>query len=239
MLDKDSRLPLYSQLMDILISDIENMEENEKIPSEREICEHYDVSRTTVRQAISELVKEGYIYKKLGKGTFVSSKKYNQNLQSFYSFTEEMKKIGKAPSSKVLNFEILTANKDIAKNMKISQDELVYKIIRLRLADGEPMMLETTYVPYNLFPGITKEELNKKALYDIYSDTFNERVEYAEESFIPVLIQKDEAKTLQIEAGSPSLKITRYAYNKYNKVIEYTVSTVRGDKFKYHLKLVR
>lgn len=240
MLNKDSRIPLYSQLMDILIHKIENkMEENEKMPSEREICEIYDISRTTVRQAISELVKEGYVYQKHGKGTFVSSQKLNQNLEGFYSFTEEMKKLGKVPSSKVLKFEILISSNDINNKMKLKQGDLVYKFTRLRLADGEPMMIETTYAPYNIFPGITKENLNTTALYDIFIDSFNQRVEYAEEMFLPVLSNETEAKYINVEVGSPSLKITRYAFNKLNKVIEYTVSLARGDRFKYHLKLLR
>lgn len=240
MLDKNSRTPLYSQLMDIFIDKIDNgMEENERMSSEREICEIYDVSRTTVRQAISELEREGYIYTKRGKGTFVSSKKVSQDLESFYSFTEEMKKLGKVPSSKVLKFEILISSKDIIKKMKLLQGELVYKFTRLRLADGEPMILETTYVPYNIFPGITEKRLNTTALYDIFKDSFNESVEYAEEAFLPVLANEGEAKYINVEVGSPSLKITRYAFNKFNKIIEYTVSRVRGDKFKYHLKLLR
>ena len=240
MLNKNSRIPLYSQLMDILIDKIENsMEENEKIYSERKICEMYDVSRTTVRQAISELEREGYVYTKRGKGTFVSSQKYNQILEGFYSFTEEMKKLGKVPSSKVLKFEILTSSNDIIKKMKLIQGDLVYKFTRLRLADGEPMMLETTYVPYDNFAGITKKNLNTTALYDIFKDFFNERVEYAEEIFLPVLANDVESKYINVEVGSPCLKITRYAFNKTNKIIEYTVSIARGDRFKYHLKLLR
>lgn len=240
MLDKNSKIPLYSQLMDILINEIENgMKENEKMLSEREICEKYDVSRTTVRQALLELEREGYIYKKHGKGTFVASKKYNQNLQGFYSFTEEMKKLGKKPSSKVIKFEIFTVNNEIAKKMKLEKEDLVYKFTRLRLADDEPMMIETTYVPYNLFPGITKDDLNRNALYDIFRDRFNTVVDYAEEIFLPVLTNEEEAERLHIAVGSPSLKISRFAYNSNNQVIEYTISKARGDKFKYNIKLLR
>ena len=240
MLDKNNRTPLYSQLMDVLIDKIKNgMEENERISSERDICAIYDVSRTTVRQAISELEREGYIYKKRGKGTFVASQKFSQDLESFYSFTEEMKKLGKVPSSKVLKFEILISSNDIVNKMKLIQGDLVYKFTRLRLADGEPMIIETTYVPYNMFPGITEQKLNDIALYDIFRDFFNESVEYAEEAFLPVLANEGETKYINVEVGSPSLKITRYAFNKFNKIIEYTVSIARGDRFKYHLKLLR
>lgn len=240
MLNKNIKVPLYSQLMDILINEIENeMEEDEKILSEREICDKYDVSRATVRQAIAELEKEGYLYKKHGKGTFVAAKKINQNLQGFYSFTEEMKKRGKVPTTKVLKFEIIPINHEIAKKMQLTHGEIVYKFSRLRMADGEPMMVETTYVPYNTFPGITKENLSSKALYDIFRDYFNQKVEYAEEEFLPILTNENEAKNLKVEVGSPSLRINRFAYNKFGKIIEYTVSIARGDKFRYTLKLVR
>lgn len=240
MLNKDSKVPLYSQLMDILIHEIQiNMHEGEKLLSEREICKKYDVSRTTVRQAFQELEREGYIYIKHGKGAFVASNKFNQNLQGFYSFTEEMKKLGKEPSSRVIKFEIITSNNDIAKKMKLENEELVYKFSRLRLADEEKMMLETTYVPYNMFPGITKSDLNKTPLYDIFRDRFSTLVDYAEEIFVPVLTNEDEAEKLNIEIGSPSLKISRYAYDSKNNVIEYTISIARGDKFKYHVSLLK
>lgn len=240
MLDKESKIPLYSQLMDILIHEIEShMQEDEKMLSEREICKKYDVSRTTVRQAFQELEREGYIYIKHGKGAFVASNKFNQNLQGFYSFTEEMKRLGKEPSSQVIKFEIITSNNDISKKMKLENEDLVYKFTRLRLANEEKMMIETTYVPYNMFPGITKDDLNKDPLYDIFRDRFNNVVEYAEEVFIPVLTNEDEAEKLNIGVGSPSLKISRYAYNNNNKVIEYTISIARGDKFRYHIKLLK
>lgn len=240
MLDKDKRVPLYLQLMDVLIQEIENyMQENEKILSEREICKKYDVSRTTVRQTLREMEREGYINIKHGKGAFVAPNKFNQNLQGFYSFTEEMKKLGKVPSSRVVKFEIMTCSKEIAKKMKLEEEELVYKFTRLRLANEEKMMIETTHVPYNLFPGITYEDLNKTPLYDIFRERFNTVVEYAEEVFVPVLTNEEEAEKLSISVGSPSLKITRYAYNSNNKVIEYTVSIARGDKFKYNIKLLK
>jgi GntR family transcriptional regulator len=240
MLDKNSTIPLYSKLMDILINEIENiMQENEKMLSEREICKKYDVSRTTVRQTFKELEREGYIRIEHGKGAFVASKKYNQNLHGFYSFTEEMKKLGKEPSSRVIKFEITTANNDIVKKMKLEKEDLVYKFTRLRLADDKPMLIETTYVPYDMFPGITKDDLNKKSLYDIFRDSFNTVIEYAEEVYIPVLTNEDEAGRLNISLGSPSLKISRFAYNISDKIIEYTVSIARGDKFRYSIKLLR
>lgn len=236
-IDKTSRIPLYLQLMDILISKIENsMERGDKLLSEREICDKYDVSRSTVRQAISELEKDGYIYKIHGKGTFVSDKKVHQDLIQFYSFTDEMKKLGKVPTSKLLEFQIIKANITLSNKMNVPEEELVYQFKRLRLADNIPMIVETTYIPYDRFKDITKEKLENNPLYDILRNEHDLKIDMAEEIFRPVLTSSDEAKILKIEKGSPSLKIARYTYEK-NNIIEYTVSIARGDKFKYRVKL--
>lgn len=236
-IDKNSRTPLYLQLMNILIDKIENkLEEDTKIPSEREICEVYDVSRTTVRQAMDELEKEGYIYKIHGKGTFVSPKRMNQDLSTFYSFTEEMKKLGKEPSSEVTGFEVVQAGDHISDIFKIGNEDLLYKISRIRKADRIHMMYETTYIPYDRFKGITREKLENKPLYDILSKEYNVRISSAEEYFRPILTNKIESVYLDIKEGSPSLKIERFTYEK-GEVIEYTVSVARGDKFKYRVRL--
>lgn len=236
-IDKASRIPLYSQLMDIIIDEIEtSMNENEQLPSERDICEKYDVSRSTVRQAITELEREGYIYKVHGKGTFVASKRLNQDLVRFYSFTEEMKKLGKKPVSKVLMFEIVGASNKISKKLKIEEGMLVYKFTRLRLADDIPMIVETSYVPYDKFPGITKENLEREALYDILRNRFQVNLTMAEETFQPVLTNDEEAHRLEIPKGAPSLKIERFTYEN-NDIVEYTISIARGDKFKYRVRL--
>ena len=237
IVDKNSRTPLYLQLMEIIIETIENnLEENEQIPSEREICEKCDVSRTTVRQALDELQKEGYIYKIHGKGTFVSPKRFNQDLISFYSFTEEMKKIGKNPSSEVTGFEIVQAGEKIGAKLKINSDELLYKISRIRKADNIPMMYETTYLPFYKFKDLIKEELIEKPMYEVMVKKYNVKITSAEEYFQPILTNKLQSLYLGIKEGSPSLKIERFTYEN-KEIIEYTVGVARGDKFKYRVKL--
>src|SRR5665647_600473 len=103
---RSSRVALHYQLSDIIQDKIESeyFLENDKLPSERELCNMYGVSRSTVRQAIQELENEGYIYRCQGKGTFVAPKKYNQYLNKIYSFTEDMRQVGKNPTSVVLEF---------------------------------------------------------------------------------------------------------------------------------------
>jgi GntR family transcriptional regulator len=223
--------------MDILIDEIENnMKENDQLPSEREICLKYDVSRTTVRQAMTELERDGIIYKVHGKGTFVAPKKVNQDLIRFYSFTEEMKKLGKKPISKVLDFNIIEVGEKLARKLQISLASKVYEFQRLRIADETPMMLETTYVPCDIFPNLKRTDLESMPLYDIFTKIYEVNISLAEEVFRPVITKKFEAELLKMSPEIPSLKIERFTYSN-NRVIEYTNTIARGDKFKYRVRL--
>ncbi|MGM0830536.1 MAG: GntR family transcriptional regulator [Bacillota bacterium] len=238
MIEKDNRLPLYYQLMDILLEKIEKGElaEQEQLPSERELCETYKVSRTTVRQTMQELEKGGYIYKVHGKGSFVSPKTYKQSLVEFYSFTEEMKKIGKQPSTQVVSFEKVPCDSTISKSMKLPVEEEVFKITRLRLADEEPMIYETSYVPVGRFTNLTKEQLEYTPMYEIFRSQYDVTITRALESFNAVSAEKQAAGMLTIEENSPCLRLERITYEDQD-VIEYTISIARGDKFTYTVEL--
>ncbi|WP_132995598.1 GntR family transcriptional regulator [Sporanaerobacter acetigenes] len=237
-IDKTSRIPLYCQLMDIVIAMIEegNLHEDDQLPSERELCERYDISRSTVRQAIQELEKEGYIYRVHGKGTFVSRERFKQDLLKFYSFTEEMKKSGKTPSSKVLDFKIGECNEELARKMDLNVGDKIYIFTRLRLADNQPMMVETSHVPCHRFPNLSRSELEKYAMYDVFTKKYDVKFTCAEENFQPVLTREDEAKLLNYSKKLPSMLIERITYEN-GTIIEYTKGIARGDRFKYHVVL--
>ncbi|WP_026571286.1 MULTISPECIES: GntR family transcriptional regulator [Sediminibacillus] len=234
----NKRIPLYLQLMDKIIEKINAQEyrEQEKLPSERELCDMYGMSRITVRQAMQELEREGYIYKLHGKGTFVAPKSYSQNLVKLYSFTDEMRKIGKIPTSKVLSFEAVEAEEAIGSKMGIHPKEEVYKVVRLRLADEEPLMYETSYIPVAKFPGLTQETLDKQPMYEVFYNDYNIPVNKAVESFSPTLVREEEAKHLRISSKQTAMLIKRYAYSD-KQLIEYTITVARGDKFEYKVEL--
>ena len=235
--DKSLKIPLYAQLMDILINQIENyMEENDQLDSEREICDKYGVSRTTVRQALDELEKQKYIYKVHGKGNFISSRRVKQDLIKVYSFTDEMRKLGKKPISKLLNFEIAEPDSKILRKLKLKENEIVYKITRIRIADDIPMIYEVTYLPYDKFNGITKKDLEENPMYEIFKNDFKVHITSAEEVLESISINKLESIYLDVSQGEPGLKIERTTYEN-KQVIEYTVSIARGDKFKYRVCL--
>lgn len=237
-IDKYSRIPVYVQLMNILMKQIENgsLGEDDQIPAERELCDKYKISRTTVRQAIRELEKERYIYIQHGKGTFVSPKNYKQELFGFYSFTEEMKKLGKKASTKVVEFEIIQCDKKIAQKMNKDIGDKIYRFTRLRFADGEPMMIVTSCIPYERFPDLSTEVVEKGSLYETFTSIYNVVFTKAKETLQSVSTGKEEAKMLQTKVGFPSMLIERTTYEK-DEIIEYAVGIARGDKFKYDIKL--
>lgn len=235
--DKDSTIPLYAQMKDILIMEIQNnRDEYDKLESEREICEKYNVSRTTVRQALDELEREKYIYKVHGKGNFILHNRVEQDLIRFYSFTNEMIKIGRKPHSEVIGFSLEEVDGKIARIISKNKKQVVYKVVRIRLADDIPMMYEITYLPYERFKELTKEMLEEKPMYEVFLTKFDAKITSAEEYLVPVLANKLESIYLDISEGVPCLKIERITYDN-KQVIEYTVSIARGDQFKYKIHL--
>lgn len=225
-------------MMDTLIKEMDQgvYKEHEKLPSEREFCDLYQLSRITVRQALQELELEGYIYKLHGKGTFVAPKSYNQNLVKLYSFTEEMKKLGKTPSTKVLSFKKVQADERLATIMKLNPLAYVFQVIRLRIADDEALLYETTYLPVQIFPELTESNLKQRPMYDIFREDYNIRVTKAVERFSATSVREAEAAHLKTDLQQPAMLVKRYAYH-HKTMIEYTISVARGDKFDYTVEL--
>ncbi len=238
VLDKRSKIPLYLQLMDKLIMKIEQQdyEEHEKLPSEREFCEIYGLSRITVRQALQELALEGYIYKLHGKGTFIAPKTFNQHLVKLYSFTEEMKKVGKTPTTKVLEFNEIVADDRLASKMNLAPLDEVFQVIRLRLANDEPLMYETSYLPKKVFPQLAEKDFVERPMYDIFYNDYQVGVTKAVENFSAISVRNEESVHLNMVTNQPAMLIKRNAYHN-DILIEYTISIVRGDKFDYTVEL--
>lgn len=237
-MDKNNKVPLYLQLVDDLIEKIENQtyKENEKLPSERELCELYDLSRITVRNALQELDRDGYIYKQHGRGTYVSPKTYKQNLVNLYNFTDEMKKLGKTPQTTVLSFRTIKVDKRYAEKLHIKPGEEAYEVKRLRLADDEPFIYETSYLPKYKFPGLSKKDLEESPMYKVFNEKYGLGVSKATEQFRATGLRVEEAKFLKQDPDQPAMLIKRYAYSQAD-LIEYTISIISGQKYYYTVEL--
>lgn len=238
MLLNKSKSPLYYQLAEIIIEEIKtkNLKEDDKILTEREYCEKYNLSRATVRQGIAYLEKKGYLYKIQGCGTFVSSRVLKQKLLKFYSFTEEMKKQGKTPESKILSFKEKIAGEKIAQELNLDKEEKIFELVRLRLADKDIYMYEKTCLPVKKLLNFSKKDILNTPLYDVLQKKYNIIFSKATERFSVLSADKKISEVLEIDEKSPIIKLQRWTYTGIEK-IEYTVSFLRGDKFEFEVDL--
>lgn len=226
--------PLYRQVIRDLENQIRQMKPNEKLPSERQLLVKYSVSRNTIRLALQDLEERGLIYRLHGKGTFVSSNFLSQpNIGGMYSFTEELKKIGQKASTQNQSLSLIVPDEHIATQLNMASTEKAYKLVRLRLANNQPRIFSTSYLPEKLFHGLELSDLNDKPLYDVMKEKYDQISVMAFEDVQAVCLNQEESENLAEKVGSPSLKIFRKTINDKNVPIEFTISLARGDKFVY------
>lgn len=226
--------PLYRQVILDLEKQIKNMKPNTKLPSERQLLVKYGVSRNTVRLALQDLEERGLIYRLHGKGTFVSSTFLNQpNIGGMYSFSEELKRTGQKASTENQSLVLITPDKNIAAQLNLKPTEKAYKLVRLRLANNEPRIFSTSYLPEKIFPELVIDDLKSKPLYTVMKEKYNQISVMAFEDVEAVCLNSEESKNLAEKVGSPSLKIFRKTINDKNVPVEFTISLARGDKFVY------
>ena len=232
--------PLYLKLSDTLAEQIMDgtLPDGTLLPSERELCQVHNLSRTTVRQALQDLSQKGYCKAIHGKGTVVVRPQIRQELRSIYSFDSDMRQIGKNPETQIMDFVEIVPTGTIAALMQLSPGEAVYRIMRLRLANNEPMLLETNYLPCSRFPGVTRQMLEHKSLYRVLADAYCLTIDVAEETFEPVLLRPLEAQMLDAGQGALGMLIERISYEG-GKVVEISKSVSPASKFKHHVVLRR
>ncbi|KGX88180.1 GntR family transcriptional regulator [Pontibacillus litoralis] len=233
MLDKQSPVPIYHQIEEQLKQRIQTEEfmAGDMIPSERELAEAFEVSRMTVRQAITNMVSEGILHRKKGKGTFVAEHKMERKLQGLVGFTEEMRERGMNPSSKVLFLETVSASKDIAQKLQIEANEEVYVMKRLRYADEEPISIEHSFLPKCLAPKFNKE-IASSSLYHYMEQEQGLEIGKAEQVIEATVADTEASELLNIEEGSPLLVIERVASFVDGTPFEAVRSSYRGDRYK-------
>ena len=235
---EDIQNPLYLQLIDKLIERIGGMNVNDRLPSERDLCTIYKVSRTTVRQAMYELELNGYVTKIQGSGTYVSkSNETKQDLADYYSFTKQTKAMGKTPRTRTLEFRVENSNKSTQDKMKLTEGTKVIRFVRLRLADDVPMMLETTYLPYSEFESLKKRDLSTQPIYDIFGNIYHKKVSKVVEQFSASNLTQKQSDIMEVSVNMACLKVTRFSYDAKGNIIEMTHSLVRPDQYVYQTQI--
>lgn len=230
--------PLYFQIKQILKDKIENGEykPGEIIPSEGELQEAFNVSRITVRQAINELVVEGYLSRKRGKGTIVIPHRIEEALSSIRSFTDEMISRGFKPSTSYAKIKVLKASKKVASALKINEGDKVYEIKRIRCADDEPIVIFDTYLKGNLDLPLD-DKLYYDSLYKLLEKTNGIIVSKAYEYIDATIANKEIADMLDIEVGNPVLHTIRTSYDNNRNNVELTECFYRADRYRYFVTL--
>ncbi len=240
-IDRQSPIPMYYQIMNQLREKISAGEYtvDSALPPERELVESYQVSRMTIRQAISELVNEGILVRRRGIGTFVAPPKLEQPLNSLTSFTEDMAQRGMKAGSRIVSFKEIVPDPAIRKTLGLSAEDKVFECVRLRLADEEPMALETTSLVASLCPGLQAEVLENQSLYKVLTERWGIQLDYATQSLEPILAPPYEAALLHVAPGSPLLLIHRVTYDQNGWAFEHVKSLYRGDRYKFVTELHR
>lgn len=174
-LQREAPNPLYMQVKEALLDELLSgrYRPHDRLPSERELSQQFDVSRMTVRQALLDLARDGVIYARVGKGTFVAAPKFDQQLRTLTSFSQEVRSRGGQSASRVLEAREMAASVEVAAALQVAVGSPVWMLSRLRMADGVPMAIETTNLPLALCPGLLQHDFSVESLYQVLRSDYD------------------------------------------------------------------
>lgn len=239
-IDTNKAEPLYHQIQENLIELIELglLRPGDLLPSERELSQHYSVTRMTVRQAVDGLVQKGLVQRQQGVGTFIQPR---QSVQPFVptvmGFSQRIRQAGLVPSSQLIECVVVPPTPLIAHRLGIDPLSPVIRLTRLRLVNEEPLMLETSYLSQQRFPDLVTADLANRSLYTYMQEQYDLYVHETEHTLEPVLIDEHEAKLLGLSAGQPAMLVRVLALAANQLPIEYSKSVVRGDRCRYYFRV--
>lgn len=232
------RVPKYYDVKRSLLELTKSLPPGSALPPERTLAVRFNTSRTTVRQALAELVIEGRLVRIQGKGTFVAQPKVAQVLQ-LTSYTGDLRTVGLEPDTKILDISYISADETLARRLAINPGGRVLRIHRLRLANGEPMSIDTTHLSARRFPRLRRELEAHSSLYETLATAYGVRLTDAEESIETVLASPYDAQILGVDVGLPMLLLTRHAFDADGNPVEWAQSLYRGDRYKFVTRLRR
>lgn len=239
LLRRDLPVPLYHQLKAVILKEIRRgrWKPGDRLPTEDELIGQFRVSKITVRQALRDLAALGYIRREQGRGTFVQLPPLEEGPRQLRSFTDEMRHHGFVGTSKVLAQHVVAAPEEIADILECPIGAALFCLRRLRFADGDPMGLQTAYVPLALAPGIEALDFQNASLYELLRTRYSLNPSRARETHVAILVSGEDSVLLRSAAGSPALSAERITYLADGRPLEYVRSVMRGDRYKIVLDL--
>ena len=231
-------IPLHHQVFRDLKSalDAHEWRPGDRMPTERDLAERYGCSLITVRHALGELVRQGNIERTRGRGTYVLAPRIDRNIAGSMSFSEELKRRGLDPATRLVTSRIEPAGDAVATALEIDADAPVIYVERLRLGNGEPLILEQARLPAARFPRLLAFDLERSSLYDLLAERYETRIVRARETVEPVALRQREAKLLELPPRALALQIEGVAYAADGSPVEVARSFVRGDRTRYYLE---
>ena len=238
-IDRALPIPYYYQIAEILrgmIADAEVGPDAElSLPSENELCRLYVVTRATVRHALALLEREGLVYRRKGKGTFLR-RRVQLDLARLCSTTKDMQARGWVPSTRLLGVRVIEPSLHIQHQLQIAADPPVWEVHRLRLADGEPISLQWSYLSCQRAPDLDRHNL-AGSLYDTLYNAYAIELRTADQVIRTRLATAEEALLLEIPAGAPVFVIDRTSYDQAEKPVEHLHALWRGDRYDLQIRL--
>lgn len=234
--------PMYLQVKNFLIEKIENnvYKEQEKLPSERELSEKFQISRMTARNAITELVNEGYAYRDGVRGTFVSKKKVKRNFVTLDGFSRYLKQSGVTDvKTKVVEFSYIEADSWLSSKLNVPIGSGCYKLIRVRIGNDEPMAVEHTFINGAFTEGLLQYDFSKESLYHILDTKYSCMPKRSVNTLEMCYFNNFDANLLEVKNGTPGFITKGKSYDEFDNVIEYVEIYNRGDLFKFTYELRR
>lgn len=238
---RTSNTPLYQQLYEFLSLQVRlgALQSGDRMPTEEEICSALGVSRSTARQALALLVDKGVVERFRGKGTFVAQPaSYHRSMSHLYNFSADMEEAGRVPSSRTVAQEVLTADAEERAALEMAGGQTqVFRLCRVRQADGVPVLYEDTRLPLALCPGIEGLSFDDASLYTALRDGYGLEPASAVETMRGVMLPDDVCHLLACEPGTVGYRIERVARLSSNVVYEHTQSYARADLVAYRFEL--
>ena len=241
-IDKSSPVPYHYQLRRLLENAVTSgaLAVGQQLPTEAWLCERYDVSRTVVRQALSDLEREGLVSRMKGKGTFVSGPKLSEHLiQSLTSLHEDLAARGERLETKVLRLEVQPASPHVAELLRVPESERIIVLERLRFLHGEPLVVTTAHMPYSLCAPILELDMTQRSLFETYERQLGFKLHRGTRAIEARVASSETAQHLGIQEGSPVLVFTGVTFVEDGRPLEYFVGVHRGDRTRFEVELFR
>jgi GntR family transcriptional regulator len=231
-------IPLHHQVYDDLrrALDAGDWAVGERLPPERVLAERYGCSLITVRRALSELAREERIERTRGRGTFVLPARVEHDFAGQLSFGDDVRRRGMEPMTRVVELRTEPAGELLAGMLGLDPGAPVVSIERLRLADGEPLLLERARLSATRFPGLDQVDFERESLYDVLAQRYGTQVVRSSETIEPIRLGAPDARLLGVRAGTLALLVLGTASTRAGVPVEYTRSIVRTDRTRYRLE---